>query len=153
MSLTSRSAFPRLFLPPPSSLLEPHPPFFCTPSSGISSATSLVAHVWHCSSLFSQYMCLSQTPYPSFTTVMTTAGLAPRRTACLPTYHSTHLRQYHPYSMTFRHHDKDYLMVGRPVSVVAHAGAVSTLVAPDCVQCGRCLPVALDGLITLAPCH
>ncbi|RDX53009.1 hypothetical protein OH76DRAFT_62930 [Lentinus brumalis] len=54
-------------------------------------------------------MRLSQPPYPSFTTVMATAGLAPRSTARLPTYHSAHLRRYHPYPMTSRRRDEDYL--------------------------------------------
>ncbi|TFK83350.1 hypothetical protein K466DRAFT_602935 [Polyporus arcularius HHB13444] len=53
---------------------------------------------------------------------MTTAGLAPRSNARLPTYHSAHLRRYHPYPMTSRRRDEDYLM-----TTVDHRGAFGGL--------------------------
>ena len=45
---------------------------------------------------------------------MATAGLSPSSIARLPTYRSTHLSRYHPYSMASRGHDDDYLMVCDP---------------------------------------
>ncbi|KAI0721988.1 hypothetical protein C8T65DRAFT_629887 [Cerioporus squamosus] len=67
-------------------------------------------------------MRLSPPPYPSFTTVMATTGLLPPCVARLPSYRSTHLGRYHPYPMTFRPRDEDYLM-----TTVDHRGAFGDL--------------------------